>query len=79
MSIKLVVDNGEAIELSAIGLADELQKLDLDGVSSLVTIALGENGSSIQILGEQLSLYALMGIFEAAKFEMMSDLLEHGE
>ena len=75
--LRVVADNGETIEVASIG--DELKALELDGVHSLVTIALGDNGSSIQILGEQLSLYALMGVFEAAKFEMMSDLLEHGE
>jgi hypothetical protein len=76
MSIKLVVDNGEAIEVGPIGLADQLAGIDLEGVASVVTITLGESGSSVQVIGDQLSLYALMGIFEAAKFEMMSDLLE---
>lgn len=74
--LRIISDNGEVIELGQIGLEDELKSLDLDGVHSLVTIALGEDGTAIRVLGDQLSLYSLMGIFEAAKFEMMSDLIE---
>jgi hypothetical protein len=75
------VITNDAVEISATGLADEITDLagEMEGVSTLVTIALGDGHSQIRILGEQMSLYSLMGIFEAAKFEMLSELIEVGE
>jgi hypothetical protein len=77
MSLKLVSNNGEAIEVGNLGLVDEVQSLDLDGATSLVVMVLGDaHVSGIRVLGEALTDHELIGLFEAAKFDVLRDILD---
>lgn len=74
MSLKLVTDNTNVVTIGGLGLADEIRDLasEIGNAASAVVIM---DGHPIRVLGDPLSDHALIGIFEAAKFDVMRDLL----
>lgn len=82
MTLKLVTDNSNVVQLNTVNLVDELTRMARDieaDAETVVTITLGNGWSQMRVFGEQMSNYSLMGIFEAAKFEALSDMIEGSE
>lgn len=82
VTLKLVTDNGVVIELNATGLAEDLHRMadDLEAdASTVITITLGDGWTQTRVFGQPVGAHWRMGIFEAAKFDALREIIEDEE